>query len=163
MFCGIWYSQVNTKEAIGFYLSSEIISLCLSNMQNGNELTKIVSFSILIVLSIYYYRVFWHPFLLPIPANESCISPQVATFIILKIILADDGLARVCATTENFFGVCRVLNMMLEDLENPPSSRLLRLLISCYSRLSQNCRLVEKFHDLKNCWICLFSCFKRSD
>jgi len=78
--------------------------------------------------------------LLPILANESCISPQVATFIILKIILDDVGLAHVCGTTENFFGVCRVLNMMLEDLENPPSPRLLKLMISCYSRLSQNCR-----------------------
>ncbi|RHN65790.1 putative transcription regulator Rcd1-like family [Medicago truncatula] len=72
--------------------------------------------------------------------NGNELTKIVATFIILKIILDDDGLARVCATTENFFGVCRVLNMMLEDLENPPSPRLLRLLISCYSRLSQNYR-----------------------
>ncbi|CAK8579692.1 unnamed protein product [Lathyrus sativus] len=97
--------KVNTKEVIGFLLSSEIIPLCLSNMEIGKEITK-----------------------------------TIATFIIQKILLDDDGLAYVCATVERFFAVSRVLDMMLENLQRQPSLRFLKLVVTCYSRLSENHR-----------------------
>ncbi|WJX59459.1 hypothetical protein P8452_44776 [Trifolium repens] len=50
--------KVSTKEVIGFFLASEIIPLCLRNMEIGKELTK-----------------------------------TVATLILEKILLDDDGLA----------------------------------------------------------------------
>jgi hypothetical protein len=45
--------------------------------------------------------------------------------------------------------VGRVLDKVLENLEYQPSNRLLKHLIPCYSRLSQNRWLVEQFHHLK--------------
>ncbi|KAL5052450.1 hypothetical protein RYX36_033132 [Vicia faba] len=95
--------KVNTKEVISFLLSSEIIPLCLSNMEIGKEISK-----------------------------------TIATFIIEKILADEDGLAYVCATVERFFAVTRVLDMMLESLQIQPSLRLLKLVIQCYSRLSNN-------------------------
>ncbi|XP_058736132.1 uncharacterized protein LOC131608231 isoform X1 [Vicia villosa] len=95
--------KVNTKEVISFLLSSEVIPLCLSNMEIGKEMSK-----------------------------------TIATFIIEKILADEDGLAYVCATVERFFAVSRVLDMMLENLQRQPSLRLLKLVIQCYSRLSNN-------------------------
>ncbi|XP_058736134.1 uncharacterized protein LOC131608231 isoform X2 [Vicia villosa] len=97
--------KVNTKEVISFLLSSEVIPLCLSNMEIGKEMSK-----------------------------------TIATFIIEKILADEDGLAYVCATVERFFAVSRVLDMMLENLQRQPSLRLLKLVIQCYSRLSNNHR-----------------------
>ncbi|CAI8619962.1 unnamed protein product [Vicia faba] len=97
--------KVNTKEVISFLLSSEIIPLCLSNMEIGKEISK-----------------------------------TIATFIIEKILADEEGLAYVCATVERFFAVTRVLDMMLETLQIQPSLRLLKLVIQCYSRLSNNHR-----------------------
>jgi CCR4-NOT transcription complex subunit 9 len=74
---------------------------------------------------------------------------QVATLILEKILLDDDGLACVCARPERFLAVGRVLDRVLENLEYQPSNRLLKHLIPCYSRLSQNRWLVEQFHHLK--------------
>ncbi|XP_045828705.1 uncharacterized protein LOC123920485 [Trifolium pratense] len=68
------------------------------------------------------------------------LSKNVATFILQKILLDDDGLAYVCATTDRFFAVRRILDMVLESHERQPSTQLLKLIIPCYSRLSQNRR-----------------------
>ncbi|XP_039685140.1 CCR4-NOT transcription complex subunit 9 [Medicago truncatula] len=40
----------NTKEVLGYLILSEVIPLCLSNMEIGNEISQTVSFSILIFL-----------------------------------------------------------------------------------------------------------------
>jgi len=61
----------------------------------------------------------------------------------------DDGLAYVCATAERFFAVHRVLDMMSESLDKQPTSRLLKFIIPCYARLSDDRWLVEQFHHLK--------------
>lgn len=74
---------------------------------------------------------------------------QVGTFIIQKMLLDNAGLAYVCGTAEQFFTVARVFDMMLSSLKNQHSSRLLKLIIRCYSRLSEHSWLVDKFHNLK--------------
>ncbi|XP_024627301.1 CCR4-NOT transcription complex subunit 9 isoform X3 [Medicago truncatula] len=101
-------SQVNTKESIDFLLRSEIIPLCLCNMEIGKELSK-----------------------------------TVATFIIQKIMSNDDGLIYICGTAERFFAVVQVFNMVLESVGNQPSHRLMKLLIPCYSLLSQHHRKMK--------------------
>ncbi|XP_050903776.1 uncharacterized protein LOC127117720 isoform X3 [Lathyrus oleraceus] len=65
---------------------------------------------------------------------------KVATFIIQKVLEDDDGLAYICATVERFFAVARVLDMVLKSIEKQHAPRLLKLIISCYSRLSDNHR-----------------------
>ncbi|AES75941.2 CCR4-NOT transcription complex subunit 9 [Medicago truncatula] len=95
--------KVNTKEVLGYLILSEIIPLCLSNMEIGNEISK-----------------------------------TTATFIFQKILFDDDGLAYVCATAERFFAVRRVLDMMSESLDKQPTCRLLKYIIPCYARLSND-------------------------
>jgi len=65
------------------------------------------------------------------------------------MLLDYDGMAYVCDTAEQFFTVARVFDMMLSSLMIQHSPRLLKLIIQCYSRLSEHSRLVEKFHNLK--------------
>jgi CCR4-NOT transcription complex subunit 9 len=60
---------------------------------------------------------------------------QVATFILQKILFDEDGLAYVCATADRFFAVSRILGMVMESVQRQPSPWLLKLIISCYSRL----------------------------
>lgn len=65
---------------------------------------------------------------------------QVATFIVQKILLDDVGLAYICATAERFFAVSAVLANMVQMLAEQPSVRLLKHIIRCYLRLSDNPR-----------------------
>ncbi|KAL1307467.1 uncharacterized protein LOC107496358 isoform X4 [Arachis duranensis] len=66
------------------------------------------------------------------------LSKTVATFIVQKILLDDVGLDYVCTTAERFFAVGRVLGNMVAALAEQPSSRLLKHIIRCYLRLSDN-------------------------
>eukprot|EP00850_Spirogloea_muscicola_P020566 SM000220S07045 [mRNA] locus=s220:74830:79189:+ [translate_table: standard] len=68
------------------------------------------------------------------------LSKTVATFIVQKILLDDVGLAYICATAERFFAVGAVLASMVAMLAEQPSVRLLKHIIRCYLRLSDNPR-----------------------
>lgn len=60
-----------------------------------------------------------------------------------KILLDDVGLEYICTTAERFFAVDRVLGNMVRVLAEQPSNRLLKHIIRCYLRLSENPRLVN--------------------
>jgi len=63
---------------------------------------------------------------------------QVATFIVQKIMLDDTGLMYVCSTWERFLSVSNVLAQMVDALVKQPSPRLLKHIIRCYLRLTDN-------------------------
>jgi len=71
------------------------------------------------------------------------LSKTVATFIVQKILLDDGGLNYICATAERFFAVGAVLGNMVLMLAEQPSVRLLKHIIRCYLRLSDNPRARE--------------------
>ncbi|KAK4723367.1 hypothetical protein R3W88_026146 [Solanum pinnatisectum] len=71
------------------------------------------------------------------------LSKTVATFIVQKILLDDVGLDYICTTAERFFAVARVLGNMVGTLAEQPSSRLLKHIIRCYLRLSDNPRACD--------------------
>ncbi|KAJ9512796.1 hypothetical protein QJQ45_028989 [Haematococcus lacustris] len=74
------------------------------------------------------------------------LSKTVATFIVQKILLDDVGLAYICATAERFFAVGAVLGNMVTaqvTAQEQPSQRLLKHIIRCYLRLSDNPRARE--------------------
>ncbi|CAH9107705.1 unnamed protein product [Cuscuta epithymum] len=71
------------------------------------------------------------------------LSKTVATFIVQKILLDDMGLEYVCTAAERFFAVGRVLENMLIALADQPSPRLLKHIIRCYLRLSDNPRACD--------------------
>jgi len=80
------------------------------------------------------------PLCLRIMEAGSELSKTVATFIVQKILLDDVGLGYVCATAERFFAVSSVLNNMVASLVLSPSVRLLKHIVRCYLRLSDNTR-----------------------
>ena len=69
------------------------------------------------------------------------LSQTVATFIIQKILLDDSGLNYLCQTAERFLAVSTVLNnMVTAQIDAKPSTRLLKHIIKCYNRLTENPR-----------------------
>lgn len=70
-------------------------------------------------------------------SNRLC---QVATFIVQKVLLDDVGLEYMCTTAERFFALGRVLGNMVTSLAEGPSPRLLKHIIRCYLRLTDNPR-----------------------
>ena len=69
------------------------------------------------------------------------LSQTVATFIIQKILLDDKGLNYLCETAERFLAVSTVLNnMVITQIHEKPSTRLLKHIIKCYNRLTENPR-----------------------
>mmetsp|Transcript_26532 Transcript_26532/g.54291 ORF Transcript_26532/g.54291 Transcript_26532/m.54291 type:complete len:414 (-) Transcript_26532:339-1580(-) len=78
------------------------------------------------------------PLCLRIMEAGSELSKTVATFIVQKILLDEIGLSYVCATAERFYAVSTVLNNMIGCLVLSPSVRLLKHIVRCYLRLSDN-------------------------
>ena len=69
-------------------------------------------------------------------------------------MLDDFGLSYICATAERFFAVGTVLGNMVAVLVETPSHRLLKHIIRCYLRLSDNPRAREALRQ------CLPECLK---
>ena len=81
------------------------------------------------------------PLCLRIMERGTELSQTVATFIIQKILLDDKGLNYLCETAERFLAVSTVLNnMVIAQIREKPSSRLLKHIIKCYNRLTENPR-----------------------
>merc|ERR1712057_103517 len=83
------------------------------------------------------------PLCLRIMETGSELSKTVATFIVQKILQDDVGLNYICATAERFFAVGAVLGSMVSMLTEQVSVRLLKHIIRCYLRLSDNPRARE--------------------
>ena len=62
---------------------------------------------------------------------------------VITAVPAQVGLNYICATAERFFAVSAVLNAMVAALPEQPSTRLLKHIIRCYLRLSDNTRARE--------------------
>ena len=121
--------KTDEQEVINFLLTTEIIPLCLRIMETGSELSK-----------------------------------TVATFILQKILIDDSGLYYICQTYDRFSHVAMILvrrdfnldtwigvncqlivNFMFQGkmviaLAKEPSARLLKHVVRCYLRLSDNQR-----------------------
>jgi len=99
------------------------------------------------------------PLCLRIMETGSELSKTVATFIVQKILLDDQGLSYVCATAPRFYAVSSVLSAMVAQLVNQPSQRLLKHIIRCYLRLADNQKYVKAnavqiFRDSRNALFC---------
>lgn len=67
----------------------------------------------------------------------SDLSKTVATFIVQRILLDDEGLNYLCNNAERFYAINTCLYNMTNN--NPPN-RLIKHIIRCYARLSENTR-----------------------
>uniref|UniRef100_A0AAV1ZXF5 CCR4-NOT transcription complex subunit 9 n=1 Tax=Larinioides sclopetarius TaxID=280406 RepID=A0AAV1ZXF5_9ARAC len=83
------------------------------------------------------------PLCLRIMEAGSELSKTVATFILQKILLDETGLNYICQTYERFSHVAMILGKMVIALSKEQSARLLKHVIRCYLRLSDNPRARE--------------------
>lgn len=83
------------------------------------------------------------PLCLRIMESGSELSKTVATFILQKILLDETGLSYICQTYERFSHVAMILGKMVLHLSKEPSARLLKHVVRCYLRLSDNPRARE--------------------
>ena len=83
------------------------------------------------------------PLCLRIMESGTELSKTVATFILQKILLDDTGLCYICQTYDRFSHVAIILGKMVIQLAKEPSARLLKHVIRCYLRLSDNPRAKE--------------------
>ncbi|XP_023017023.1 required for cell differentiation 1 [Leptinotarsa decemlineata] len=83
------------------------------------------------------------PLCLRIMESGSELSKTVATFILQKILLDDSGLSYICQTYDRFSHVAMILGKMVISLAKEPSARLLKHVVRCYLRLSDNSRARE--------------------
>eukprot|EP00040_Diaphanoeca_grandis_P006147 m.36154 g.36154 ORF g.36154 m.36154 type:complete len:382 (+) comp17269_c2_seq1:121-1266(+) len=83
------------------------------------------------------------PLCLRIMETGSELSKTVATFIVQKILLDDMGLQYICHTYERFSHVALILGKMVHGLAKQQSQRLLKHVVRCYLRLSDNARARE--------------------
>lgn len=82
------------------------------------------------------------PLCLRIMETGSELPQTVATFIVQKVLLDDNGLAYMCTTSERFHAVSTVLAGMVAKLVESPSVRLLKHIVRCYLRMSENLRYI---------------------
>ncbi|CAN8256510.1 unnamed protein product [Cochlearia groenlandica] len=78
--------------------------------------------------------------------NGSELSKTVATFIVQKVLLDDIGLEYMCRSDDRFFALAVVLRKMVNSLADgtsPPSARLLKHIIHCYLRVTDNPRACD--------------------
>uniref|UniRef100_A0A0D9VF55 Cell differentiation protein rcd1 n=1 Tax=Leersia perrieri TaxID=77586 RepID=A0A0D9VF55_9ORYZ len=68
------------------------------------------------------------------------VSKTVATFVIEKIVMDEAGLGYICATVDEFFSVVTALGSMVTSLDDKPSPRLLKHIIHCYLKITENPR-----------------------
>lgn len=71
------------------------------------------------------------------------LSKTVAIFIVQKILLDETGLTYICHTYERFYAVVAVLANMVTQLVDTQAVRLLKHVVRCYLRLSDNLRCVS--------------------
>ncbi|UYV69458.1 RQCD1, partial [Cordylochernes scorpioides] len=83
------------------------------------------------------------PLSLRIMETGSELSKTVATFIMQKILLDEMGLSYICQTYDRFAHVAMVLVRVVVALTKEPSARLLKHIIRCFLRLSDNGRARE--------------------
>jgi len=83
------------------------------------------------------------PLCLRIMETGSELSKTVAIFIVQKILLDETGLTYICHTYERFYAVGTVLSNMVSQLVEQPAVRLLKHVVRCYLRLSDNLRARE--------------------
>lgn len=87
------------------------------------------------------------PLCLRIMESGTELSKTVAIFILQKILMDDEGLRYICQTYERFMAVSNVLSNIVEQLAGSPTARLLKHVVRCYLRLSDNGRAC---HELKS-------------
>lgn len=133
----------NAPEIVHFLLETEVFPLCLRCIDLGDELTQTVCYKFERILWI------WVVFVCKVGVNDDLdvvFLLQVATLIVMKILIQEEGLKYCCALAERFFSVVQVLGRLVERLPEKPDMRLVRYAIRCYLRLSELPSILRYMH-----------------
>lgn len=76
-------------------------------------------------------------------SSSKLLAVQVATTIVEKLLMTDEGLSYCCYYAGRFYAITRALGKMVDKFSGKPSGQLLNHIISCYIRLSENPRSVN--------------------
>ncbi|CAG8590556.1 7571_t:CDS:2 [Paraglomus occultum] len=123
------YPFLNTTSKIRPFEFLRLTSLGVIGALVKNDNTEVIQF----LLSTEII-----PFCLRIMETGSELSKTVAIFIVQKILSDDTGLNYICGTYERFYAVGTVLNNMVNQLVETRAARLLKHVVRCYVRLSEN-------------------------
>lgn len=135
------YPFLNTTSKVKPFEYLRLTSLGVIGALVKNDSTEVVNF----LLSTEII-----PLCLRIIETGTELSKTVAIFIVQKIIMDDLGLNYVCQTYERFFAVSAVLANVVQQLvaTQPASSRLLKHVVRCYLRLSDDPRARESLRQI---------------
>lgn len=136
--------KMDDSDVINFLLTTEIIPLCLRIMESGSELSKtvatfIVQKILLDDMGLQYVCT---------TAEVPCLPAEtlVEKFVVFSCHLpppsvpACERILTHHPPKQRFFAVSNVLSSMVVGLAKEPSVRLLKHIIRCYLRLSENIR-----------------------
>ncbi|EPZ34005.1 Cell differentiation protein rcd1 [Rozella allomycis CSF55] len=123
------YPLLNTTNKSRPFEYLRLTSLGVIGALVKNDSTEVINF--LLTTEII-------PLCLRIMETGSDLSKSVAIFIIQKILLEDNGLNYICQTYERFYAVAQVLSNITQQVITQSSSRLLKHVVRCYLRLSDN-------------------------
>ncbi|CAF3724814.1 unnamed protein product [Rotaria socialis] len=139
------YPFLNTKSSTRPFEYLRLTSLGVIGALVKTDETEVINF--LLTTEII-------PLSLRIMQSGSELSKTVATFILQKILADDSGLSYMCETFDRFSHVAMVLGRMVLQQQREASGRLLKHIIRCYLRLSDNTRAREALRS------CLPDCLK---
>jgi CCR4-NOT transcription complex subunit 9 len=139
------YPFLNTKSSTRPFEYLRLTSLGVIGALVKTDETEVINF--LLTTEII-------PLSLRIMQSGSELSKTVATFILQKILADDCGLNYICQTFDRFSHVAMVLGRMVLQQQKEASGRLLKHIIRCYLRLSDNARAREALRS------CLPDCLK---
>ncbi|CAF1201140.1 unnamed protein product [Adineta ricciae] len=128
------YPFLNTKSSTRPFEYLRLTSLGVIGALVKTDETEVINF--LLTTEII-------PLSLRIMQSGSELSKTVATFILQKILADDSGLNYICQTFDRFSHVAMVLGRMVLQQQREASGRLLKHIIRCYLRLSDNPRARE--------------------
>jgi CCR4-NOT transcription complex subunit 9 len=80
------------------------------------------------------------PLCLRIMEKSSELAKTIATFVMQKILLDEEGLKYICEKPERFFAVSQVLSIIVKSQVKMPAERLIKHVARCYLRFSDNKR-----------------------
>jgi CCR4-NOT transcription complex subunit 9 len=107
----------------------------IETLTGPNDGTRMISFFLTTELV---------PLLLQVMEDGVEASKTAATAALLKILLDETGLTYICHTQERQEAVMGPLAILVEDVVQKQSIRLLKLVLQCYARLTDDRRYGEK-------------------
>jgi CCR4-NOT transcription complex subunit 9 len=131
--------KMDDSDVINFLLTTEIIPLCLRIMESGSELSKTVA-------TFIVQKILLDDMGLQYVCTTAEVQTSPAETLVeekYRVFLPPSLTSSICAflsAKQRFFAVSNVLSSMVVGLAKEPSVRLLKHIIRCYLRLSENIR-----------------------